>query len=209
MRRRPPFRKALTSLGGAINNCVHIARHTDRSRLFVCNNDETIKVFDLPSMNHFCTLRASTAVNGVSVSPDGTKMISIGDSDNVALYNVTWNGSYEKVGTLATTKDAGFSCAWDKSSTKFAVGCQDGFVCVWDIRSAKKLAQLPSCQANGRGAVRSVKFSQSGSVDLLAFTEVRRTAPPAYPVSIACANDAPLRPSLAHVILQRRRCAHL
>lgn len=98
-------------------------------------------------------------------------MVAVGDTNQVFLYNITASGQYELVQTLTTVKDAGFSCAWDYSSTKFAVGCQDGFTCVWDVRRSKKLAQLQSQQSNGRGAIRSVKFSQSGSVDLLAFTE--------------------------------------
>lgn len=182
-------RMASTSVGGAINNCVHIAKHSGFTRLFVCNNDETIKIYDLPSMDLVKTIRLSAAVNGgkgdweslgplpnisiglVSVSPDGSKMIAVGDSNQVNIFNIDACGNYDQIGILSTSKDAGFSCSWDQSSTKFAVGCQDGYVCVWDIRSSKKLAQIASTQPNGRGAVRSVKFSQKGSLDLLAFTE--------------------------------------
>lgn len=114
-------------------------------------------------MHIFCPL--------VSVSPDGTKMIAVGDSNQVFMYNIDASGHYEQFGTLTTSKDAGFSCSWDQSSTKFAVGCQDGFVCVWDVRNSKKLAQIASTQPNGRGAVRAVKFTHSGSIDLLAFSE--------------------------------------
>jgi WD40 repeat protein len=32
------------------------------------------------------------------------------------------------------TNDAGFSCSWNHSSEKVAVGSQDGLVSVWDIR---------------------------------------------------------------------------
>lgn len=106
------------------------------------------------------------------MSPDREKLVAVGDTNQVFLYNITRNGEYEKYQTLTTSKDAGFSVAWDQSSTKFAVGCQDGLVCVWDIRRTKKLAQLSSQQTGGRGAVRSVKFSHTGSIDLLAFTEV-------------------------------------
>lgn len=184
---------ASTSVGGAINNCVHVAEHAGQVRLYVCNNDETIKIFNLPTMEHVSTIRLNTAVNGVCVSPDGSRMVAVGDTNQVFLFGVGVGptAGYEQLAIIPTTKDAGFSCAWDQTSTKFAVGCQDGFTCVWDIRSifggsggagascsgpssanTKKLAQIPSAQMNGRGAVRSVKFSQSGSVDLLAFTEV-------------------------------------
>lgn len=184
---------ANASVGGAINNCVHMAQHGGKTRLLVCNNDETIKVFDLPSMEQVVTLRLNTAVNGgmarrcrpgkerlanvldmraVSVSPDGTKMVAVGDSNQVFIYNITSGGEYQQVAVLNTTKDAGFSCSWDQASMKFAVGCQDGFVCVWDMRRSKMLARLNSVQSGSRGAVRAVKFSHSSSVDLLAFTEV-------------------------------------
>lgn len=77
------------------------------------------------------------------------------------------------------SNDAGFSCAWNQSSEKFAVASQDGFVSVWDIRSTEKLAKIPSSQVKSanknpqvKGACRCVKFSPSGSMDLLAFSEV-------------------------------------
>lgn len=165
---------ASTTVGGAINNCVHIAEHSSQVRLFVCNNDETIKIFNLPSMDHVATVRLTTAVNNVSVSPDGTKMVAVGDTNQAHLFSISSNGAYSQTATFTTSRDAGFSCAWDQTSSKFAVGCQDGFVCVWDVRGdlGRKLVQIPSRQVNGRGAVRSVKFSHSGSIDLMAFTEV-------------------------------------
>jgi hypothetical protein len=63
---------AAAQTGGAINNCVHIAEHTGQVRLFVCNNDETIKVFNLPSMEPAATIELKTAVNGgtPSFNPD-------------------------------------------------------------------------------------------------------------------------------------------
>lgn len=45
-------------------------------------------------------------------------------------------------------------------------------MCVWDVRQlGRKLAQLSSLQKNQKGACRAVKFSQTNSVDLLAFSE--------------------------------------
>lgn len=56
---------ASTNVGGAINNCVNIAAtHNGHVRLYVCNNDETIKIFNLPSMEQVTTLKLNTAVNG-------------------------------------------------------------------------------------------------------------------------------------------------
>lgn len=44
------------------------------------------------------------------------------------------------------SNDAGFSCAWNQSSEKFAVASQDGFVSVWDIRSTEKIVKIPTVQ---------------------------------------------------------------
>lgn len=107
------------------------------------------------------------------MSPDGRRLIASCDANQVHTYSISASGTYEPIAVLGTAKEAGFSCAWDHSSTKFAVGSQDGFVCVWDVRrTSKMLARIASSQPSGRGAVRAVKFSHSGSVDLLAFTEV-------------------------------------
>jgi WD40 repeat protein len=73
---------------------------------------------------------------------------------------------------LVGSKDAAFSVSWDNTSTRFAASCQDGQVCVWDVRHLKnKLAILHSAQRTQKGACRVVKFSQTNSVDLLAFSE--------------------------------------
>ncbi|KAJ3199816.1 hypothetical protein HDU82_000126 [Entophlyctis luteolus] len=149
-----------------------ISSFAGQARLFICNNDETIKVYDLPGLQRLASISLPTAVNYTSVSPDGTKLCAVGDSNQVYLYEVTGQGSYTQISTLTAANDACFSCAWNQTSDKFAVACQDGYVCVWDIRSSQKLAKLPSVQnPHVKGAARSVKFSMAGSVDLLMFSE--------------------------------------
>lgn len=216
---------AQTSVGGSINNAICIASHprtTDtqnagETRLLVCNNDESIKIFSLPSLQRVTTLGLPTAVNYASVSPDGQKLCAVGDSNQVFLYDCKPNGFYERIATLTSTNDAGFSCAWNHSSERFAVATQDGFVSVWDIRyirtgnnalsapsspsrgfpgsfssarsfptspaaysgipsnlnrDSTKLSVIPSTQNPlVKGAIRSVKFCPSPSIDILAFSE--------------------------------------
>ena len=162
---------AQTSIGSAINNAMHISQHPAQVRLYICNNDESIKVFSLPSLEHITTMNLRVAVNGLTVSPDGTKMIAVGDTNQAFLYSVQGD-QYRLITALPTVNDAGFSCAWDANSEKFAVACQDGYVCVWDVRNFnRKMALVESTQRNQKGAVRCVKFSQSNSMDLLAFSE--------------------------------------
>ncbi|KAI8847633.1 WD40-repeat-containing domain protein [Chytridium lagenaria] len=157
---------AQTTVGGSINNAMCLSSHQGQTRLMICNNDETIKVYS------FTYVSLPTAVNYCSVSPDGRKLAAVGDSNQVYLYDVTSSGNYQKVAVMTATNDAGFSCAWNQTSDQFAVASQDGFVCVWDIRSTEKLAKLGSKQnPQVKGACRSVKFSPAGSIDLLMYSE--------------------------------------
>jgi len=163
---------AQTTVGGSINNAMCISTHLGGSpRLLICNNDETIKVYSLPGLQRVASICLPTAVNYCSVSPDGTKMVAVGDSNQVFMYDVGANG-YTKTSTLTGSKDAGFSCAWNQSSDKFAVASQDGVVCVWDIRSSEKFAVLNSKQnPQVKGACRCLKFSPTGGIDLMMFSE--------------------------------------
>lgn len=100
-------------------------------------------------------------------------MASCGDSNQVTLFSIDPSNGYTQINKLTTVMDAGFSCAWNGSSTLLAVATQDGYVCVWDVRKMEqKLVQLCAQQKSPRGACRSVKFSQSYGMDLLAFSEV-------------------------------------
>ncbi|KAI8830741.1 WD40-repeat-containing domain protein [Chytriomyces cf. hyalinus JEL632] len=163
---------AQATVGGSINNAMTISAYHNQARLLICNNDETIKVYSLPSLQRITSISLPTAVNYCSVSPDGRKLCAVGDSNQVFLYDVGPGGSYQRVQSLTAVSDACFSCAWNQSSDKFAVATQDGFACVWDIRSTEKVAKLPTKQnPQVKGAARSIKFSPSGSIDLLLFSE--------------------------------------
>ena len=151
---------------------MSISHHLSSDRLMVCNNDETIKIYSLPGLQRLASISLPTAVNYCAVSFDGRKMIAVGDSNQIFTYDISSNG-YHKTGVLTGAKDAGFSCAWNQSSDKFAVASQDGQVSIFDIRSSKKLHSISSKQSPAvKGAVRCLKFSPSGSIDLMIFSEV-------------------------------------
>ncbi|KAF9580544.1 hypothetical protein BGW38_002755, partial [Lunasporangiospora selenospora] len=46
-----------------INNALCISKHLDGTRLLVCNNDQTIKIFSLPGMTRLPDITFPTAVN--------------------------------------------------------------------------------------------------------------------------------------------------
>ncbi|KAG2178745.1 hypothetical protein INT43_001591, partial [Umbelopsis isabellina] len=161
-----------TTTGGSINNGLCISNTNGEKRLLVSNNDETIKVYSLPSMRLIDNICLPTAVNGVTISPDGRHMVAVGDSNEVFLFNITNSGEYVHTVSLSASKDSNFSSAWSQNSDKFAVASQDGTVNVWDTRSTIPLFTLGSKQSpNAKGAARCVKFTNMGAVDLLAYTE--------------------------------------
>ncbi|KAI8876351.1 WD40 repeat-like protein [Backusella circina FSU 941] len=161
-----------TSPGSTINNGLCFSRLNGDIRLLVSNNDASIRIFSVPNLQLIETLEFRTAVNHTSCSPDGRKMITVGDDNRVQLYNVTNSGHYQLSSTMAVSRDANFSVAWNHTSEKFAVSSQDGSVHVWDIRSPNPLAKFSGLHPSiTKGAARCVKFTQSGAVDLLAFTE--------------------------------------
>ncbi|GAA6031578.1 hypothetical protein JCM8097_006531 [Rhodosporidiobolus ruineniae] len=126
-----------------------------------------------------------TAVNHCSVSPDGRRMVAVGDTNEVFLYDCRASG-YSLAHVFAASNDASFSTDWSSDGTTFAVASQDGFVHVYDIRNLpsasptafnpRKLAELKTSQTGPAGAARKVKFSPGGNrldSGLLAFTEHR------------------------------------
>ncbi|GAA5952031.1 hypothetical protein JCM3765_005176 [Sporobolomyces pararoseus] len=135
----------------------------------------------------------STPINHSSLSPDGTKLVAVGDTDQVFLFDV--RGDEYKLrqvvnGEKNGRKDASFSTDWEKSNGHcFVVGSQDGFVTIYDQRqlppsdsfsdgrSPRTIANFQTTQRGPAGAVRKVSFSPGGSgkldSGLLAFTEHR------------------------------------
>ncbi|SCV71541.1 BQ2448_3129 [Microbotryum intermedium] len=132
-------------------------------------------------------LHFDTAINHTSVSPDGRRLVAVGDTNEIFLYDISLTGQYDFVHSFEASEDASFSSDWSQTGDKFAVASQDGFVHVYDVRylpasgsgpsehPPKKLATIRSTQSGPPGAVRKVKFSPGNRVDgeLLAFTEHR------------------------------------
>ncbi|KAJ1844272.1 hypothetical protein LPJ70_003020, partial [Coemansia sp. RSA 2708] len=150
---------------------LNITSGLELPRLLVCNNDHTVHLISLPSLELVTKLKFPTAVNYTTASPDGTKMCVVGDTNEVFLFS-KHGDTFEKISVLTASNNTSFSCDWSQSSEQFAVGSQDGYITVWDIRSQQKMAQLETFQhGRSRGACRNVKFSPSSSIDLLAFSE--------------------------------------
>jgi len=153
-------------LGGNVNNALHIGYdYSNDLKLFVCNNDDTIKVYRLPSMELVETIHCTVPINYCSLSPDGQYLACVGDSNDVHLYRCSRTSDYEKLAKLSEASDHGMCCAWNPTGSCFASASQDGLVCVWDIKSRKPMAKFTTSLA-----CRSIKFSK-GPIDLMAFSE--------------------------------------
>jgi hypothetical protein len=92
---------ASTQVGGSINNALTITDHPGLgTRLYISNNDCTIKVLSLPSLENVTTVSLPTAVNYAVVSPDGRRMVAVGDTPEVFVFDVSNSGDYKLVQTL-------------------------------------------------------------------------------------------------------------
>ncbi|PRW50831.1 WD40 repeat isoform A [Chlorella sorokiniana] len=153
--------------GGSVNNALHIGRDASQQlRLFVCNNDDTIKVYGLQGGALATVLRCPVAINYCALSPSGRHLVCVGDNRHTYLYQAT-PAAYRQCGVFTEACDAGMCCAWSASGSMFASASQDGSVAVWDHRSSALVAHFLTPLA-----CRNVKFSPA-PLDLLAFAEHR------------------------------------
>jgi len=153
------------SIGTTVNNALHVGKHTNGdTRLFVCSNDDSIKVYSLPAMQNICTIRCHVPINYASLSPDGRHLVCVGDCPPTLIYEARPTG-YELVHNLTEASDVGMCCAWSHYGTLLAAAHQDGTAAVWEHRSGRLVAKYRCA-----GAARNVKFAV-GPVDLLAISE--------------------------------------
>ena len=74
----------------------------------------------------FHVFHRSSILIAASVSPDGRKAVSVGDTNEVFLFDVQRDGHYKLVHSFTASADASFSTDWSRASDKFAVASQGG-----------------------------------------------------------------------------------
>lgn len=156
--------------GSSVNNSVRLAKDASHTlRLFVCNNDDSIKLFNVAVGALISTIRCPIAINHCAVSPDGRDIVAVGDDRHVYVHHATPTG-YRPFQAYKYAIDAGMSCDYSPSGSMFAVASQDGLVTVWDTRSTSRVARFQTMLA-----CRNVRFAPD-PLDMLAFTEHRGRA---------------------------------
>ncbi|KAL4549180.1 hypothetical protein Ndes2526B_g04220 [Nannochloris sp. 'desiccata'] len=79
--------------GGSVNNALRVAQDAShQQRLFVCNNDDTVKIFSLSTGTLISTVHCPVAINHCALSPDGKNMVCVGDNRHTYVYVATPTG---------------------------------------------------------------------------------------------------------------------
>ncbi|KAI8078908.1 WD40-repeat-containing domain protein [Halteromyces radiatus] len=158
------------NIGPGMNNAIGLSKIDQDVRVTICNNDHTIHIYSIPSMKRITVLELPSAVNHTSVSMDGKFMLATSDTGDVYQYSIHGD-QYELESTYKVSNEPCLGCAWNSSSTMFAVTSQDGQVNVFDVVTQKKLCQLVSSETRKtRKAARCVAFSK-GPLDLMIYSE--------------------------------------
>lgn len=79
-----------------MNNSIHLSRN----RVTICNNDHSVIVYAVPSMQKIVSLNMPAAINQVAVSPDGRWMLAVSDEGLVYLYHINTQDEYTLMSTL-------------------------------------------------------------------------------------------------------------
>jgi hypothetical protein len=138
----------------SITNHVVVA---EKSSIIVANNDSHVSELSLEDGGRLVSKHKwTTAVNHVSVSPNGKLLCLSGDQCAIGLMD---RRSGQIALNLEGHLDFSFCSSWQGDYT-LATSGQDGVCRVWDIRQSG--ANSLACMGSLLGAVRSCKFSPDG-----------------------------------------------
>lgn len=185
-------------LHGTLNNSVLLTKGNTSAvepRVGVTNNDRTFRMYDCavrtngvrplenydvddqrvrPVLQCVGGLALDTCVNYASVSPSGRTLLTVGDSPNLYIHDISGSSrlSFYPIAVLPlplptntpphypptrpSTFTASFATAFSSDSLHFAVGSQEGVAAIWDIRHVSrpmKVWQVDKMRAMGVGGM--------------------------------------------------------
>ena len=152
----------LERIGEEIVNSISIHQiHDEETHLYdvvavLTNNDKTVRVYSLPQALETCVLDLPFPMNHASISPDGTTLVAVGDSNQAFFYtrtlsqpppqipkphnrlnttNVTWDLAHIvhlRAGD-PTSQPGYFTTAWSPNGSLAALGSEGGYITVFDM----------------------------------------------------------------------------
>lgn len=163
----------------------------------IASNDNHMYIVDIGSKNLIQKLPHEEPVNLGQISPDGSVMVVVGDDPYMHVYKRTRVSHNPKLGSasdtfewekfsqtklpgqrLGNTDDMRGSFTGSFSHRYLAIGTQYGEIAIFQIEDLKTLhypkpaVVFKSTRPNTKeGAIRSLQFNLSSSLDLLAITE--------------------------------------
>ena len=163
----------------------------------IASNDNHMYIVDIGSKNLIQKLHHDEPVNLGQISPDGSVMVVVGDDPYMHVYKRTRVSHNPKLGSaydtfkwekfsqtklpgqrLGNTDDMRGSFTGSFSHRYLAIGTQYGEIAIFEIEDLKNLhypkpaVVFKSTRPNTKeGAIRSLQFNPSSSLDLLAITE--------------------------------------
>ncbi|GAA93735.1 uncharacterized protein L969DRAFT_185619 [Mixia osmundae IAM 14324] len=119
-----------------------------------------------PALLRRQNLHFDTPINHSSVSPDGKTMVSVGDSTEMFVCDISAANQFSLMTKRPCAQDASFSTSWSRDSRTFAIASQDCSVAFYDVRNLDR----PINRFRTSAPARLVKHS-GASHELTAFSE--------------------------------------
>jgi hypothetical protein len=152
----------LERIGEEIVNSISIHQiHDEETHLYdvvavLTNNDKTVRVYSLTHALETCVLDLPFPMNHASISPDGTTLVAVGDSNQAFFYTRTLSQPppqipkpHNRLNTTAvnwdlasivhlragdpTSQPGYFTTAWSPNGSLVALGSEGGYITVFDM----------------------------------------------------------------------------
>ncbi|KAI4761052.1 hypothetical protein E4T52_06792 [Aureobasidium sp. EXF-3400] len=152
----------LERIGEEIVNSISIHQiHDEETHLYdvvavLTNNDKTVRVYSLTHALETCVLDLPFPMNHASISPDGTTLVAVGDSNQAFFYTRTLSQPppqipkpHNRLNTTAvnwdlanivhlragdpTSQPGYFTTSWSPNGSLIALGSEGGYITVFDM----------------------------------------------------------------------------
>jgi hypothetical protein len=152
----------LERIGEEIVNSISIHQiHDEETHLYdvvavLTNNDKTVRVYSLTHALETCVLDLPFPMNHASISPDGTTLVAVGDSNQAFFYTRTLSQPppqipkpHNRLNTTAvnwdlanivhlragdpTSQPGYFTTSWSPNGSLVALGSEGGYITVFDM----------------------------------------------------------------------------